>query len=111
MKQVVWDFLESREFLIQQGLKEHSGLFISRRYTALIDRFIRSLVPMAGPWKQTDELRENRLSLVALGGYGRGELCFGSDVDLLFIHQGRLSTDITETVTRVLYPLWDAIPF
>ena len=108
MRQVVGDFLESRESLIQQGLKKHSGLFISRKYTGLIDRFIRSLVPMAGAWKQTDELREDRLALVALGGYGRGELCFGSDVDLLFIHRGRLSTAITETVTRVLYPLWDA---
>ena len=108
MRQVVWDFLESRESLIQQGLRKHSGLFISRKYTGMVDRFIRSLVPMAGPWRQADELLEDRLALVALGGYGRGELCLGSDVDLLFIHQGRLSPDMTETVTRVLYPLWDA---
>jgi [protein-PII] uridylyltransferase len=108
MRQVVRDFLESRESLTQQGLRKHSGLFISRKYTGLVDRFIRSLVPIAGTWDQTDELRQDRLALVALGGYGRGELCFGSDVDLLFIHQGRLSPDITETITRVLYPLWDA---
>ena len=108
MRQVVWDFLESRESLIQQGLRKHSGLFISRKYTGLIDCFIRSLVPIAGPWDRSDELREDRLALVALGGYGREELCFGSDVDLLFIHQGRLSPDMTKSITRVLYPLWDA---
>jgi [protein-PII] uridylyltransferase len=108
MKQVVRDFLEARESLIQQGLKKHSGLFISRKYTGLIDRLIRSLVPLAGIWEEAEEIRENRLALVALGGYGRGELCFGSDLDLLFIHQGKLSPEITETVTRVLYPFWDA---
>lgn len=107
MKQVVVDFLESRKSLIQQGLKKHSGLFISRKYTGLMDRFIRSLVPLAGIWEEAEEIRENRLALVALGGYGRGELCLGSDLDLLFIHKGKLSPEITETVTRVLYPLWD----
>jgi [protein-PII] uridylyltransferase len=108
MKQVVRDFLESRESLIKQGLRKHSGLFISRKYTGLIDRLIRSLVPLAGSWEEAGEIREDRLALVALGGYGRSELCFGSDLDLLFIHRGKLSPEITKTVTRVLYPFWDA---
>ena len=108
MKHVVRDFLESRESLIQQGLKKHSGLFISRKYTGLIDRLICSLIPLAGVWDETEEIREDRLALVALGGYGRSELCFGSDLDLLFIHKGKLSPEITKTVTRVLYPFWDA---
>ena len=108
MKHVVQDFLESKESLIQQGLKKHSGLFISRKYTGLIDRLICSLVPLAGVWDEADEIREDRLALEALGGYGRSELCFGSDLDLLFIHKGKLSPGITETVTRVLYPFWDA---
>jgi [protein-PII] uridylyltransferase len=108
MKQVVRDFLESRESLIQQGLRKYSGLFISRKYTGLIDRLIRSLVPLAGIWEEAEEIREDRLALVALGGYGRSELCFGSDLDLLFIHKGKLSPEITKTITRVLYPFWDA---
>jgi len=108
MRQVVGDFLESKASMIGKGLKKHSGLFISRKYTGLIDHLIRSLVPLAGIWEEADEIREDRLALIALGGYGRGELCFESDLDLLFIHQGKLSPEITETVTRLLYPLWDA---
>jgi [protein-PII] uridylyltransferase len=108
MKQVVREFLESRESMIQQGLRKHSGLFISRKYTGLIDRLICSLVPLAGIWEEAEEIREDRLALVALGGYGRSELCFGSDLDLLFIHRGQLSSEITKTITRVLYPFWDA---
>lgn len=94
--------------MIGQSLKKHSGFFISRKYTGLIDHLICSLIPLAGIWEESEEIRHDRLALVALGGYGRRELCFGSDLDLLFIHRGRLSPEITKTVTRVLYPLWDA---
>ncbi len=43
--------------------------------------------------------------VVAAGGYGRGDLCLGSDVDLMTIHVDR--PDPGE-VAPLLYPLWDA---
>jgi [protein-PII] uridylyltransferase len=46
-------------------------------------------------------------ALVALGGYGRGELAAGSDVDLLFLHPGRPSAAARDFVERVLQVLWD----
>ncbi len=46
--------------------------------------------------------------MVAVGGYGRGELCPASDIDLLLLHD-RLDTDVLEQAVRALvYPLWDA---
>ena len=71
MKQVVQNFLESRESLIQQGLKKHSGLFISRKYTGLIDRLIRSLVPLAGVWEEAVEIREDRSAISTYPGVRR----------------------------------------
>jgi [protein-PII] uridylyltransferase len=51
--------------------------------------------------------RHARIAVVAVGGYGRRELCPGSDVDLLVLHE-RLEEDELETVVReVVYPLWD----
>ncbi len=50
------------------------------------------------------------LSLVALGGYGRGELNPGSDVDVMFLHPhtGKEVPDsLAQTVEQVLYFLWD----
>ena len=45
------------------------------------------------------------LGVLAVGGYGRSELCLHSDVDLLFLHEGEVPE---EAVRSILYPLWDA---
>ncbi len=54
-------------------------------------------------------LSEKSLALSAVGGYGRGELSPGSDLDLLVIHDGSPSEEkLTEFVNALLYPLWDS---
>jgi [protein-PII] uridylyltransferase len=50
------------------------------------------------------------LALIALGGYGRGELNPFSDVDVMLLHQQRaeVSPDLEEMVNEILYLLWDS---
>src|SRR4051812_5899549 len=48
---------------------------------------------------------EADVALVAVGGYGRQELCPKSDIDVLLVHRGR--RDIAEVAERIWYPLWD----
>ena len=48
------------------------------------------------------------VALAAVGGYGRGELSPGSDLDILFLHNGRIEEkSLAEIVNKILYPLWD----
>ena len=48
------------------------------------------------------------VALAAVGGYGRGELAPGSDLDILFLHNGRVEEEsLAELVNKILYPLWD----
>ena len=48
------------------------------------------------------------VALAAVGGYGRGELAPGSDLDILFLHNGRVDDQaLGELVNKILYPLWD----
>jgi len=51
---------------------------------------------------------EKEISLAAVGGYGRGELSPGSDLDIVFLHSGKVSPEnLKAFVNEVLYPLWD----
>ncbi len=50
------------------------------------------------------------VALMALGGYGRGELNPCSDVDVMFLHRqktARVSDELGELIEQVLYLLWD----
>ncbi|MFI9788030.1 [protein-PII] uridylyltransferase [Kitasatospora sp. NPDC051984] len=44
-------------------------------------------------------------ALVAVGGYGRGELSPRSDLDVLLLHDGPLDPGVAE---RIWYPVWDS---
>jgi [protein-PII] uridylyltransferase len=46
-------------------------------------------------------------ALVAVGGYGRAELAPYSDLDILFLHNGRHAAQTRQLVERVLRLLWD----
>ncbi|GAB2878202.1 [protein-PII] uridylyltransferase [Streptomyces deserti] len=47
------------------------------------------------------------VSLVAVGGYGRGELSPRSDLDLLLLHDGGDSKAVAALADRLWYPVWD----
>jgi len=55
---------------------------------------------------ETDTGKE--IALAAVGGYGRGELSPGSDLDILILHNGKIAPEkLKAIVNDVLYPLWD----
>lgn len=73
-----------------------------------MDRLVRSLFRWAGFREAVAGLSRDGPAVLALGSYGRRELCLGSDVDLMVIHQERLVPEMGEVISRALYPLWDA---
>lgn len=52
------------------------------------------------------------LAMIAVGGFGRGELCPYSDVDLLFLYKKKMKGDplsrmLQDIIEQILYVLWD----
>ncbi|HEV8058071.1 MAG TPA: ACT domain-containing protein [Actinomycetota bacterium] len=77
----------------------HHGRWSGRRRAELVDACLRDLAATAG--------MPEDVALVALGGYGRGTLAPGSDLDLLILHEGSADA-VSLLAERLLYPLWDA---
>ena len=46
-------------------------------------------------------------AIIALGGYGRSEQCFYSDIDVMFLFEKRVPDEAKELVKEYIYPLWD----
>jgi len=68
-------------------------------FSAAADEWLAGLLDRA-----TDGNPEG-VTLVAVGGYGRGELCPYSDLDVVLVHRGR--RDIGRVADAVWYPVWD----
>ncbi len=107
-RQLVRTFVASRQALIEEDLRRSSGIRTTRRYADLMDDFIRALFTAAGLTASSGTSQEDGLAVVALGSYGRRELCLASDVDLALIYRGRLSPPFERNLALALYPLWDA---
>jgi [protein-PII] uridylyltransferase len=72
--------------------------------------FCRALAAVADEWL-TELLSAatggdpSGVALVAVGGYGRGELCPYSDLDVVLVHESR--RDVAVLADAIWYPVWD----
>ena len=76
--------------------------------TALVEtrsRFIDDVLALA--WRRFGLADRERRALVAVGGYGRGELHPGSDIDLLILTRRAMRRDERENIKGFLAFLWD----
>lgn len=74
-----------------------------RRRAADMDRLLRQLFVDAVPAGL-----EDRIALVAVGGYGRAEMSPYSDLDVVLVHhRGVRPDDVREAAEKLWYPIWD----
>ncbi|MCR6629572.1 MAG: [protein-PII] uridylyltransferase [Magnetospirillum sp.] len=75
----------------------------------LIDQLIRTVHDFAAEHEFPQGIRTQgeAMSLVAVGGYGRGELSPHSDIDLLFLTPYKRTPWHEQIVEYILYMLWD----
>lgn len=76
------------------------GRDLAVELAAITDAWLRELFGLACGEAVSD------VALVAVGGYGRGELAPGSDLDLVLVHRNR--ADIGRVADAIWYPVWDS---
>ena len=77
-----------------------------RQHTRILDTFFQESYANSKIGKQLNE-KKHPFALIALGGYGRGEQCVHSDIDLLILFQKVVPEDTKQLMKEIVYPLWD----
>ena len=96
---------EGRETARKLLFEDGSGLKCARRISWLQDQIITMIFRFVVTHVHSDIA--DKIAVSAVGGYGRGTLAPGSDIDLLFLLPPKLSDNMHKTVEFVLYLLWD----
>ncbi len=100
---------EGRAEAERRLMADGKGTACAERLSRLQDDVIKALADFAVHALSGVENRSagERMAIIAVGGYGRGTLAPGSDIDLLFLLPYK-QTGLSETVVEtVLYTLWD----
>lgn len=93
----------SRAALIEElDVPGRGGVALARKHAQLADRLVRTIFEPARA-----KSAGIPLLLGAVGGYGRGLLALGSDLDLCFVTSASRQA-VAECMDAMLYPLWDA---
>jgi [protein-PII] uridylyltransferase len=84
-----------------------SGEWVVKAITAMTDTLIKKLFRSIARDLNHVRQKKEQLTLVAVGGYGRGELNPFSDIDLMFLHSGKDAQRAEDIAQKLLYFLWD----
>ncbi|HXJ81643.1 MAG TPA: [protein-PII] uridylyltransferase [Candidatus Methylomirabilis sp.] len=95
------------DFLRAAHLGGASGQQSVQAYAAFMDGFLETLFRLAAEDAKQEAAARAPLVLVALGGYGRGELHPLSDLDLMIIYDGEMGPYVQRVTQGILYALWD----
>lgn len=90
-------------------LEDGGGIVCARRLSGLMDQLIIALYDftLEHIYPAVNPSKAENLAIIAVGGYGRGGLAPGSDIDLLFLLPYKQTPWGEQVVEYMLYMLWD----
>ena len=92
---------EARATVIDETQRARAGLAALARFSEQVDEIVQGIYEAARPETDTPA------ALLAIGGYGRRQLCLHSDIDLMVVFDGRIGAAEERFLRSVLHPLWD----
>ena len=99
---------QGRKAAEQMLLKDRHGRTCAERLCHMQDEIIRMLYDLVSKlYSSSTPSDSERMTVVATGGYGRGLLAPGSDIDLLFLLPYKQTAWGESVAEGILYCLWD----
>ncbi|MEL7463137.1 MAG: [protein-PII] uridylyltransferase [Pseudomonadota bacterium] len=96
------------EALSRLGALRDTGPRVARALAAVTDQIVCGALDFAAAHLNPEPAdAAEHLTVVAVGGYGRGEMAPFSDVDLLFLTPKKQTSWAEATIEATLYLLWD----
>ncbi len=89
--------------------EDGGGTLCAERLSNLMDEIIRALYDftVVHVYRSQNPSAAEQMAVVAVGGYGRGTLAPGSDIDLLFLLPYKQTPWGEQVIEYMLYMLWD----
>jgi [protein-PII] uridylyltransferase len=95
--QSIFESNQGKDFLVKHT--KALDKIIMNMYKAVLRRSFGNYIPMKNSIP---------IALIALGSYGREQLCIHSDIDLLIVYEDIEGYNTTQLIEKLLYLAWDA---
>lgn len=89
--------------------KPYAGSECAAAQAFLVDQLVRLIYDhvVGSLYRASNRSTGERIAILAVGGYGRGEMAPHSDVDIAFITPGKQTAWCEQVIESMLYFLWD----
>jgi [protein-PII] uridylyltransferase len=99
----------SRASILERVGEQKGGYAAAKSLAKATDEVVSALwdFTLTHVYRARNPTEGERLALLAVGGYGRGELAPYSDLDLLFLRAWKETSHSESVIEFILYTLWD----
>lgn len=97
---------ESRDHLTSIFSKNKLYYDFPENYSEIVDNYFQKSIQESETGKKLFT-KKNHFAIIAVGGYGRQELCLQSDIDVLILFKSKIPPAAKKLTEEIFYPLWD----
>ena len=97
---------QSKEHLFDLFSKGKITETFEEDYTEIVDQYFRKSL-QENTTAERLFTKKRPFALVALGGYGRKELCYHSDIDIMVLFKNGIPAAAANMAEDMFFPLWD----